>query len=93
MAVRFPELLIPMQPGAVRFWFKKLSGWVRSNLATKASAPELPGNLLDPSIQMVLPLCMDPASTNHSVADFTPSPGVQWLRPCSRRFFDMAYND
>ena len=73
--IRFPELLIPMQPGHVRFWSKKQSGWVRTNLATKDSAPELPGNMLDPSTQMVLLLCMDQASTNHAVANFLPSPG------------------
>jgi hypothetical protein len=64
-----------MQPGQVRFWSKKQSGWVRTNLATKDSAPELPGNMLDPSAQMVLLLCMDQASTTRAVANFLPSPG------------------
>ena len=73
--IRLPEPLLPMQPGQVRFWSKKQYGWVRTNLATKDSAPELPGNMLDPSTQMVLLLCMDQASTNHAVADFLPSPG------------------
>ena len=83
--IRFPELLIPMQPGEVRFWSKKQSGWVRNNLAAKASAPDLPSNLLDPSIKIVLLLCMDQASTNHAVAKFIPSPGIQWLRPSKIR--------
>ena len=73
--IRSPELLIPTQPGEMRFWSEKQSGWVRSNLDTKANAPELPDNLLDPNIQMVLLLCMDQASTNHAVANVIANPG------------------
>ena len=85
--IRSPELLIPTQPGEMRFWSEKQSGWVRSNLDTKANAPELPGNLLDPYIQMVLLLCMDQASTSHAVAHLFQAPGIQWLRICNRRPF------